>query len=213
MYSVSEDYRFFLKKLKYSEDVVYDETLKIDDIERIELVTSSDDDTAPDDIDETQTTTISSEGMKFLDILSGEKEILEEETIPELNEREVAFVDAFEKRFVLSESESLSSLFDITTEYPDDYYEFSNKHISVYVFPTKSYEEVKKIFEVLEYELPYQMNEVNNFGDKSLYINLDDAYADGVIRMILEYKNRAFWLKIKKDNYNTVKEILNELSS
>jgi len=31
-YSASEEYRFFLKKLKYSEDVVYEDENKVDDI-------------------------------------------------------------------------------------------------------------------------------------------------------------------------------------
>lgn len=186
---------------------MYDESLKIDDIERVEVVSNS---SYP--IDDENGVSVWEEGITFLDILSSEREKIQEETIPELNEDEKTFIEAFEKRFVLSKSESLSSLFDITTEYPDEYYDFSNKHLSVYVFPTKNYDEVKKIFEVLKYELPYQINEVNNFWEKSLYINLNDAYTDGLVRIILEYKNRAFWLKIKKDNYNTVKEILEGLS-
>ena len=205
IYSVSEDYRFFLKKIKYSQEVVYDDTLTIDDSRQIEVLDTS----SP----ETETTIKSDESLEFLDVLSGREDIQKEEEKRELTEDEREFIEAFKERFVLSEEESYGSLFDITTEYPDDYYEFKNKHISVYVFQSKSYEEVLKIFQVLEYELPYTINEVNNFADASFYINLDDAYSDGIVRLVLNHKNTAFWLKIKKDSYNTVKEILSELSS
>lgn len=213
-YSLSEDYRFFLKKLKYSQDVVYDENIEIDDTKRLELV-REDSATWSDESDSQLVVKneIDTDGMKFLDILSGKKEIIkQEDEIPELSEDEIVFKQAFEAAFVLRDVEIPGSLFDITTEYPDDYYEFANKHISLYVFPTKSYEEIKKIFEVLQYELPYSINEVNNFADASFYINLDDSYNDEKVRIVLEYKNRAFWLKIKKDNYNTVKEILTSLT-
>jgi hypothetical protein len=62
----------------------------------------------------------------------------------------------------------------------------------LYIFPTKSYEEVKSIFQVLTYELPYTLNQTNNFGTSSFYINLDEGYEDDNIRIVLEYKKRAF---------------------
>jgi hypothetical protein len=37
-YSVSEDYRFFVKKIKYKEDVIYENTQNIDDSKVIEVV-------------------------------------------------------------------------------------------------------------------------------------------------------------------------------
>lgn len=114
---------------------------------------------------------------------------------------------------MLSDEKASSSLFGITTEYPDEYREYSNQHMSLYAFPTKSYREIQGIFEVLSYEVPYALNEVDNFGEGSFYINLDNAYDDNLVRLVLEYKNQAFWLKIKKDSYNIAKQILEELDS
>jgi hypothetical protein len=40
-YIVSEDYRFFLKKIKYQEEVVYDAGFKVDDTNRVKIIDSS----------------------------------------------------------------------------------------------------------------------------------------------------------------------------
>jgi hypothetical protein len=60
---------------------------------------------------------------------------------------------------------------------------------------------------VLTYELPYTLNETNSFASKSLFINLADSVDDWEVRILWETESVSFWLKIKKDSYNTVKEI------
>jgi len=40
-YIISEDYRFFLKKIKYQEEVVYDSGLIVDDTNRVKIIDSS----------------------------------------------------------------------------------------------------------------------------------------------------------------------------
>ncbi len=211
-YIVSEDYRFFVKKIKYKQEIVYENNGNIDDSERIIIVEENNNtitDFSPDSI-----ATTSTEGFTFLDVLSGESlEKKEDKALRDLTRDEISFIAEFEKKFVLEKRQSFSSLFDITTEYPDDYHEYANKHISIYVFPTKNYDEIYNIFDVLRYEVPYTLNETNNFWDKSFYINLDEVYRDGIVRIVLESQNTVFWLKIKKDNYNTVKKILEELGS
>lgn len=206
-YSLSEDYRFFLKKLKYSQDVVYDD-VQVDDSQRVVVVSSW----VLEDQAEDTGVIIWQEGITFIDALEGKKILQEPEVLPELTGEEIDFIEAFKKRFVISQVDIPVTLFDITTEYPDKYYEYSNKHIAIYVFPTKTYSEVKKIFEVLEFELPYSINEVNNFWTSSFYINLDDWYSDEIVRIVLEHEKRAFWLKIKKDSYNILKEIVTNFS-
>jgi len=99
----------------------------------------------------------------------------------------------------------------LTDEYPDDYYEYYSKDLTLYFFTTKSYEEVKNIMEVISYEVPYKINEINNFLDKSFYINLDKSISDNSIRLVISYKSITFWLKIKKDVYNDVKEKLKQI--
>ncbi|MDR3150867.1 MAG: hypothetical protein LBU14_04670 [Candidatus Peribacteria bacterium] len=56
-----------------------------------------------------------------------------------------------------------TTLFDITTEYPDNYLEYYSKELTLYFFPTKKYSEVYDIFDTLRHELPFTINETNNF--------------------------------------------------
>lgn len=212
-YSVSEDYRFFVKKIKYKEDVIYENTQNIDDSKVIEVVETWEQwEILIEEEKDKNIVVEQEEWFTFLDAIGGVKEIFDDEPeLPELSEAENYILDQLKERFVLSENTQSASLFDITTEYPDEYYEYGNKHVSLYMFSTKSYSEVLNIFKVLAYELPYILNETNNFWKKSFYINLEGVYADEKVRLVFAYQNKAFWLKIKKDSYNTVKEILDEL--
>jgi len=85
--------------------------------------------------------------------------------------------------------------------------------MSLYMFSTKSYSDVKKIFTLLAPDSPFSMNQVDNFWSASLYLNLEDTSDDGEVRILFEYENMAFWLKIKKDRYNIAKNILESLDS
>lgn len=113
----------------------------------------------------------------------------------------------------LQELEINTSLFDVTTEYPDNYIEYYSKELTLYFFPTKTYSQVYDIFKVLEYELPFNINSVNNFWDKSFYINLDNDINDNIIRIVISYKWISFWIKTKKNEYSLIKEKLNSLNT
>lgn len=106
-----------------------------------------------------------------------------------------------------------SNLFEITDEYPDKYYEYYSKDLSLYLFPTKTYSEVYDIFSVLSSELPFTVKEVNNFWEKSFYINLNKDIEDRFIRLVISNKWIVFWLKIKKSEYDLVKQKLNTLKN
>jgi hypothetical protein len=54
-------------------------------------------------------------------------------------------------------------LFDLTDEYPDNYFEYYSRDLTVYLFPTKNYKDLYNIFDVLSKELPFSLKEVNNF--------------------------------------------------
>jgi hypothetical protein len=56
-----------------------------------------------------------------------------------------------------------SNLFDLTDEYPDNYFEYYSKDLTLYIFPTKTYTDLYDIFSVLSNELPFSLKEVNNF--------------------------------------------------
>jgi hypothetical protein len=79
-----------------------------------------------------------------------------------MSEIERGVLEMLEEKFVLSENPEPTSLFDITTEYPDEYREYANKHLSLYMFSSKSYAQVYNIFEVLKYELPYTLNQTDS---------------------------------------------------
>jgi hypothetical protein len=52
---------------------------------------------------------------------------------------------------------------------------------------------------------------LNNFWDNSFYINLNKDIEDRFIRLVISNKWVVFWLKIKKTEYNFVKEKLDLL--
>jgi hypothetical protein len=64
-YSVSEDYRFFVKKVKYPQEIVYENSDKVDDSQRIILV----EDTPNENVSDVNTVIVSQEGFTFLDAL------------------------------------------------------------------------------------------------------------------------------------------------
>ncbi len=131
-----------------------------------------------------------------------------------LNTVEQEILDLF-KNFDLEEKDkdANNSLFGLTNEYPYEYKEFYSKEkkMTLYIFDWKSYDDILNIFDVISYNLYFEVKKVNNYGDKSFYINLDPDLDDSYIRFVFSYKNKNFWLKIKKDGYNEVKVIMKSL--
>jgi hypothetical protein len=122
------------------------------------------------------------------------------------NYREI--LNLFTSEYVLKRIEVNSSLFELTWEYPDYYYEYYSKDLTLYLFPTRTYEEVLDIFDYLSNNLPFSLNPINNFWDNSFYINLREDIADNFVRLVISDNGITFWLKIKKDEYNKVKNML-----
>ncbi len=125
---------------------------------------------------------------------------------------EKKILDLF-KNFDLVELENHSSLFDLTTEYPDRYLEYiwKDNTLTVYIFNWKNYNDLYNIFDVISYNLPFKIKWVNNFWEASFYINLNKEVEDNFTRLVINYKKVIFWLKIKKDVYNNVKDVLKNL--
>lgn len=107
-----------------------------------------------------------------------------------------------------------SSLFWLTNEYPYEYDEYYSREMkmNLYYFKDKSYTDILNIFDVISYNLFFKIKKVNNFWEKSFYLNLDPDLDDNYIRFVFSYKNNNFGLKIKKDWYNDVKKILKAIS-
>jgi len=190
-YFISDDYKFFLKKIKNDDSVIYTEENTINDNFEVE------------DIWESNIVKVNTEKEK--DIVVPVEDELKTQIVLGRNYKEILYLFSEND---LKKIELNTNLFDITNEYPDWYYEYYSKDITLYFFTTKTYTEVKEIFSVLEYELPIQLNELNNLGTHSFYINLDDDIKDRFVRIVLEINGVVVWLKIKKDHYNNVKEKL-----
>ncbi len=193
-YSLSEEYRFFLKKIKNSWDVVYLENKNIDDTinkKELEFIETS------------------NENESIFDLKDEIwKVMLKSEVTLWKNYKEI--IDLF-SIYKLIKLELNSGLFDLTDEYPDNYFEYYSKDLTLYLFPTKTYNDLFDIFSILDDELPFSLNEVNNFGDNSFYINLNKDIEDRFVRLIISNKWVVFGLKIKKTEYDLVKEKLNSL--
>ena len=103
------------------------------------------------------------------------------------------------------------SLFDMTTEYPDEYFEYYSENLTLYIFSTKNYKEVVNIFEAFATELPFLLNKTNSIGTNSFFINVKPEFQDEFVRVVFEYKQKVFWLKIKKDEYNRARIMIKNL--
>ena len=191
MYWFNEDYRFFVKKLKYSGEwtQITDQQLEVnyynDLPEEIAIV-----DPEPEEVK------IDIPEKKELELWEAEKRILSK------------FFSYDLERILVKQS-----LFDLTSEYPDDYFEYLglDGDMILYLFWSREYESIREIFEVISYDMPYTLNEVNNFWEASFFINVDEEFNDDFIRFIIKSTNGVFWLKIKKDLYNDTKEILKNI--
>ncbi len=162
--------------------------------------------------------TLDSENNKTIQ----EKKVKEEKVEKDI-ENKVEFIDSREEikltnieneilkkfnKYDLKQVDLHPRLFDLTWEYPDKYFEYYAKDLNLYFFGNKTYLDLKDIFNVLTYELPFSINEVNNFWTSSFYINLDTLFEDDYIRIVIEKSNRTFWLKIKKQLYEQIKNDL-----
>lgn len=104
-YSMSEDYRFFVKKLKYREEVVETQEI-IDDSERYILTTKEDDTgeviVGAEEIDDE---------VFFLDVLKRDTQQEESQsTFPEMFRAEEFVLERFREKFILSEREENQQL-------------------------------------------------------------------------------------------------------
>lgn len=115
----------------------------------------------------------------------------------------------FENDYWLYKILEKDDLLDIAWEYPDEYLQYGREWLDVYMLTTREFEEVSSIFSVLEYEMPFSINSVNNFWTQSFFINLERT--DDKIRFIFEYREKVFWIKVRNASYERVKWILEKL--
>ena len=191
MYWFNEDYRFFVKKLKYSGEwtQITDERIVTNSYDSLPVEISVVD-LEPEEVE------IDIPTKQELELWDAEKRILSKFFSYEL------------ERVLIKQS-----LFDLTSEYPDDYFEYLglDGDMILYLFPTREYENIREVFDVISYDMPFTLNELNNFWEASFFINVDEEFNDDFVRLVIKSTNGVFWLKIKKDLYNDTKEILKNI--
>ena len=195
-YYLSNDYRVFLSNLKNPSSWLeqnFEENSFNDDLD-IEVVLESPNENIEEEI-------------YTLNEANWEPEIKKEVT---LWKNYIEILDLF-SIYNLTKLELSSILFDITDEYPDQYYEYYSKDLTLYMFPWKNFNDIIDIFLVLSEELPFDVNQVNNFWEKSFYINLNDDIQDRYVRIVVSNNWVVLWLKVNEIEYNFVKEKLDSL--
>ena len=158
-----------------------------------------------------------------LDSLSITQEEWEIATVQqEINEPKKLEMSEYEKEvlflfndYSFTKLQSQSDLFDLTYEYPNDnwneYFEYYSPNLTLIIFSNNTYEEVRERLKVIWDLENFKINEIDNFGDESFYINVADNFDDGDIRLVFTKEWKSFWLKISKNEYNNVKQILENL--
>lgn len=199
-YFLSEDYKNFIKQLKtWDKDIQQTSTFPED----IAVLPQSETDDLNED--NMQDSTDISQNQP-----NAEETFISNDSKKVLGKNYQVILWGF-ARYNFEAIELTTNLFDITNEYPDEYYEFYSKDLTLYFFDTKTYNEVKDIFEVLSYDVSFDINEVNNFANSSFYINLNEDIQDNYIRIVMNYKWVVVGLKIKSEEYTQVKNILESL--
>ncbi|MCP4523161.1 MAG: hypothetical protein GY828_02990 [Candidatus Gracilibacteria bacterium] len=197
-YFISEDYQFFIKKLKNKEEITYIQNPSSNELYDSELNVDTPYTFESQDITDDQNNT---------DTESVEITYISEPPQVVLGKNYQTILELFQS-YNLETIELKSNLFDITEEYPDDYYEYYSPELTLYFFDTKSYHEIMSIFDVLAYDLRFTTKQVDNFGDASFFINLNEDIQDNFIRTVVNYKGVVFGLKFKKSEYDTIKKQL-----
>lgn len=216
-YILSDDYKLFLKDLKNNNNdsrVELDEKSFSDSLAQENIDSINEEKTSNKNKLNDANNKLNNENIKSDNLNKNNDTIWKTEEITEVSlwKNYLDIIDLFSS-YGINKLHVNSSLFDITDEYPDNYFEYYSKDLTVYLFPTKTYKEVYDIFSVLSSELPFTINEVNNFWEKSFYINLNKDISDRFIRMIISNNWIVFWIKIEKTQYDTVKTKLQSLKS
>ena len=231
LYLVSSNYRYFLQSLKYDDFSSYEVNdefkISIKDLEQDNIEGNKDKDSifaglSSDfwDNQEEIDVVIEKDSLEKVEDIENtiKDEVKQDNKVEYIGYREEIKLTNIEElilekltKYELKQVDLHPRLFDLTWEYPHEYFEYYNNDINLYFFWNKLYSDLRDIFEVLTYELPFSINEVNNFWTQSFYINLNDWFDDGYVRVVLEKSNRIFWFKIKKELYNQIKDELAQI--
>lgn len=224
LYFYSDTYSFFLKQMKYWEDIPQDYTSLITDDYLLKNFSwsqnlSCDCETPIEQecpiqpsLVELNTPTLS--GQNNPTDLEVQKRELEKKQQEEKRQQHLSRINSVLPRFSqykLSEKayDEYYKIFDISDEYPNQYYTYTWENLEMYFFPESSFEDFYNIFTLLSNDImvrKFELNKVENFWKKTFFINLNPK--DDMVRLVMQGENILFWLKVKKSYYNDIKNIL-----
>lgn len=215
-YFISDDYRFFLKKLKYNWNIPNSQIIS-DNYNNDFKVWECNCELPKNNISQntSNTWTKSVEKNTYLSWVfvwstwpnsQTQSWIIQWLFPKEFDEFKQKFPNA---KLLEKPYDDYYKVFDITDEYLWNYYTLTSTDLEIYYFTWNTFESVFDFFQAVSYDLPITVNRVDNFATKSFYINKKEK--DDFIRLVIEYDRKIFWLKIKNAYYNEVKNILNQL--
>lgn len=223
-----DDYRFLLRKIKYPEMSIYvNESNITDEYWIIEHKNSEREDVF---ISEIETNAISKTEIKVVDELEKNPDEIPNDLlgntrtvdvlnpIPDdidraliesfiLSEFERKILDSFDATYSLVETEFPSNIYGLIFDYEADFWKYSSWKLDLYFFWETPYEDVKNHLIDSSVDTWIIINEVNNFWEKSLYVNWENH----LVRLLIEQNGYTFSVEVLKTEYETVKNILNSL--
>lgn len=204
LYYFSDNYSFFLKNIKYGDDIISNDSKNITDDYLLETKNLCECDCIKENLEipkENQTPII--------------QELIE---VPEIIETKDSSLDIqkvlskFLEFYTLEEKiyDEYYQIFDITDEYPRKYVSYFWENLEIYFFTWSEFEQIYNMFNFLTTEISiknkFSLNKTDTFWKKSFFINLENP--DDFVRIVVDDWNILFWLKVKKSYYNDVKNIL-----
>lgn len=220
-YNEVDDYRFLWKKIKNPEASVYPEKTEITDDTSVlakpkpsnDLVIYEDVTNIKAEVIETTSKEDANEETKPL-VEEPKEEVIEtiiEEPEEEtqtflLNSQNEIFLSKFEWDF--REKTKIEDIMSSNIDYYETFLKRSFDKYDVYVFGEGKYEDIFSFFDVRADETGLTSNVVNNFWDRSFYLNEESK---NTVRIVLETEYNTYWFVVPSENYNYLKEILKEL--
>ncbi len=199
LYYFSDGYSFFLKNIKYWDEIISNDSKEITDEYKPIL----------EENNKTQNE-CNCDCSQYINQL--EKQV----TFQKNSSKYIGKVlSKFSEFYTLNEKkyDEYYQIFDITDEYPTNYTTYSWDGLEIYFFTWAKFDDVYNMFDVLTsdqtIEKKFSLNKTWDFKKNSFFINL--SVPDDFVRLVVDNWNILFWLKMKKSYYSDIKEILKNL--
>lgn len=213
LYYYSDSYSFFLKKMKYWDDVILNDSKNITDEYFLTDFDNNNCECNCENQEQISPEITKPDIPKISENLTNTSAIISQEKPQKDYSKEInSVISKFREFYSLEEKtyDEYYKIFDITDEYPDIYSTFVWDNLEIYVFPEAKFQNVYDMFELLSWDnniqKKFSVNKTNNFWKNSFFLNLNPW--DDFARMIIDDWNILFWLKLKKSYYNDIKQIL-----